>query len=358
MLEVVRAKVRRGSLELVVPALLQRRSRQRQQLKPQLSPERSRAREELIDVLAHSSVLREEQRACYLCGQAGRFLVLAGADRWGIPMRTLLCRDCGLSCASPMLSEHALSEFYAGPYWRLEAERPLCFDAATLERGRSILQFVREHHPAASSLRQVLEIGAGAGWNLAAFTEAGITAIGLEPDHELVHEGRAKLQVDLRVGTEKTAFEHGVRPDVLVLSHVLEHSPRPIAFLESLLPLLSEDAVLYVEVPGLRNLDNPWYVGDLLNYLQIAHCYNFTRVTVCAVLARAGFEIVASNDVVQVIARRAHARVTDHPKRDGSDAEQTLRYLLACELRRPRGTRYGRALQRGMLAVGAGRNRS
>ena len=146
--------------------------------------------------------------------------------------------------------------------------------------------------------------------------------------------GRERHGLDLVAGT-LAEVEPGRRPDLVIYSHVLEHVLDVGAELDRLRGVLAPSGIVYLEVPGIKRLD-AGYEDDFLRYLQNAHCYHFSLVTLTNLLAGHGFERIAGDDLV-----RSAFRVSDLPvagtKADRAwedDRAAVLRSLAEAERRR------------------------
>lgn len=139
---------------------------------------------------------------------------------------------------------------------------------------------------------RLLDIGCGAGNNLAALRGAGFDACGVEPDpaaravaarHGPVHAGTAE---DLPAAAG-TAF------DGALLSHVLEHTRHPAQALRRAHAVLRPGGRLVVEVPNAAALGF-WRFGASWPWTDLPrHLHYFTRVSLCRLLAETGFETEA-----------------------------------------------------------------
>ena len=71
---------------------------------------------------------------------------------------------------------------------------------------------------------------------------------------------------------------NGKRVGLLIYSQALEHMADPRLELEKAKQLIDGETLLFIGVPGLRNL-GPHYAYDFLNYLQPGHLIHFERLT-------------------------------------------------------------------------------
>lgn len=86
----------------------------------------------------------------------------------------------------------------------------------------------------------VIEVGCGKGYFLERMREAGYAASGVDP----AYEGEAPYVV-------KAPFspDLGMHGEVVVLRHVLEHIPDPVAFLREIAHANGDRGLIYIEVP-------------------------------------------------------------------------------------------------------------
>ncbi|MGH8028405.1 MAG: class I SAM-dependent methyltransferase, partial [Arenimonas sp.] len=254
---------------VLLPTSLWLRSRAHRVADWMRKDEAARARAQLRRELDSGTLAVERLAACPGCGTSRRPWLLATVERMAIPHRTVLCRDCGLSYSSPRMTPAALDAFYRGLYWRLtDPGAVLQNTSERFVRGESILAWTRERIPAGGL---VVELGCGRGYNLVPFQRAGFSAIGYEPDAQCATFAREQFQLDVRTGGLDELVASGVGADLLVVSHVIEHMTDPRQSLARARSALAPGGALYVEAPGLLNLDQPTYAGSLLRYLQVAH---------------------------------------------------------------------------------------
>jgi SAM-dependent methyltransferase len=149
----------------------------------------------------------------------------------------------------------------------------------------------------------VLEIGCGAGGILEYFREVGCTVKGLDLDEEYVTFGRTEYRLDLSVATLATT-EVGRSTDLVIYAHTLEHILRPVEELNEVSRRLSDGGLLYIEVPGVKNLARD-YQMDFLRMLQNAHTYHFSLTTLTNLLRLSGFALVVGDESIRAVFRRA-----------------------------------------------------
>lgn len=102
-----------------------------------------------------------------------------------------------------------------------------------------VLDIIEKHF----SATRILEIGCGKGVFLEQLRDAGLDARGIDP----AYEGDAPYII-------KENFEPslGIQGDAIVMRHVLEHIPQPLAFLEIISQANLGKGLIYIEVPCLE----------------------------------------------------------------------------------------------------------
>ena len=254
-----------------------------------------------------------------LCGASGGNVALAREDA-GKRLGLVLCPSCGLGRLSPRLAPDELPRYYEGDY-RTLVRGSSRIDRAYFERGvrrgRRLVEHLRERSALPAPGTGVLEVGAGAGGILAAFRERGHPVAGSDLDPECVAFAQGE-GLDVRSGETVDAPELAPA-GLIVLSHLVEHLPDPLATLRALEPYADAGTVLYVEVPGLR-ATRP---GDAVP--QIPHLYYYDLTTLSWLLARVGWELADGDEEVRAIFRRRPGHEAE-VSTDGN-AERNAAYL-------------------------------
>ncbi|SEA44310.1 class I SAM-dependent methyltransferase [Alkalimonas amylolytica] len=295
-----------------------------------LCPIQQAARQSVLQKLA-AGVYAMENTSC-LCGQQDDD-VLAEKDRYGLPVRTVICRQCGQLRTSPRMTAQSYQQFYQHDYRPLyvgAAEASEEFFGKQYGHGRQILTYLQSQVPQLGN--KVLEIGCGAGGILYAFQQQGFEVCGIDLGSNYLEYGRQQ-GLNLLHKSSRQLLQIGAEQyDVIILSHVLEHFLDIPAELEVIHQLLKTDGILYIEVPGLAGLKQR-YQCDFLRYLQNAHTYHFTRATLNSVLASSGYQCLHSDDFIHSMFQKCapHQLATD-----ANEYRRTLEFLQDLEQNRSR----------------------
>lgn len=234
----------------------------------------------------------ELQNSGCICEEGGKNRVLVGEeDRYGLPFRTYLCKDCGLLFTTPRMSEKSVAEFYEvdyRPIYRGKEKATAGFFDDQIRHGRQILKRVP------GNPRRVFDIGCGAGGVLMPFKEQGAECFGCDFGADYLERGK-QAGLTLETGNAETLRKHGPA-DLIIASHVLEHCLNPIEELRSWSGLLAEGGQIYIEVPGLFEVYRNY--KSLAAFFHVAHTFNFTLGTLTDVAGSAGLKMLDGNESV------------------------------------------------------------
>jgi len=258
------------------------------------------ARNQILQKLASGDYL-QESHDCLIFAK-NDFDLVSEKDRYGLPVRVVACRNCGLLQTTPRLTEDSCRSFYDSEYRHLyvEAEHPTrSFFNRQVDQGEKIRYRVEQIIGKLPPRRTVVVVGCGAGGILVPFRARGCQVIGFDWGTNYLEFGRKEHGLDLRVGG-LGALAATIQPDIVIYSHVLEHVPEPRAELALLRTLINQQGLVYIEVPGVKNMHQA-YDGDLLRYLQNAHISHFSQQTLINLLQLEQFKPLFCNEHVDCI---------------------------------------------------------
>jgi len=268
-----------------------------------------------------------EETACNLCGERD-YEVVGERDRDGRPLRTTICRRCGLVWTNPRPTLEALADYYGAHYRADYKHMPAPTPRKVLRGMLGALDRRRLIGPLMKDGARVLDVGCGAGELVFALRAAGIEAEGLEPDEAYARYAREALGVPVRTGTVDASSIAPASWDVVTMFHALEHVGNPLATLRRLSESLTPGGVLIVEVPNVEAV-----CQAPPHRFHYAHLFSFSPGTLQALAARAGFgplDVSLSGDggnILGVFREDASAAARVAARRD--QYERTRRLLRA-----------------------------
>ena len=247
-----------------------------------------------------------ESVPCGIC-DGEDFELLSQKDRYGLYVSAVVCKSCGLIQLNPRMNWESYSEFYKDDYRKLYEGESLPTDEFFVSqyiKGKNIYSYLHNNGiiKEPNSRLSVLEIGCGAGGILQYFKDNGCRVKGIDLGEEYIEFGREKYGLDLSVGTLlATSLEF--EPDIIIYSHVLEHILSVSEELKNIKEKLSSQGVIYIEVPGVKNLFKSYEMNFLL-YLQNAHVYYFSLATLKRLMGHNDFEMVSGDENIRSVFRR------------------------------------------------------
>lgn len=247
-----------------------------------------------------------EKVVCPICDN-NNFHLLAEKDRYGLYCPNVACKRCGLVMINPRMTTRAYQEFYNLEYRDLYTGRQgnaANFFKGQLVRGARLFQYLTSNNLLLSPEKNplVLEIGCGAGGILSYFKDRGYQVKGLDLGAEYLKYGVEQHGLDLSVGTIHDV-ELSTPPNLVIYSHVMEHITDPVAELTSLRKITDNQTLIYVEVPGVKNLSTG-YRKDPLRYFQNAHTFSFSLTSLNNLFIKNGFTKLQGDEFVKAVFKR------------------------------------------------------
>ncbi len=270
-----------------------------------------------------------EEIICPICESRQKEIV-GQKDRYGLFFTTNICNDCGLVYTSPRMIQESYNDFYNLEYRKLYVGKETAtqsFFEAQKSKGKRIYDFLEKQKLISDGPLFVFEVGCGAGGILDFFREKGHYAKGIDIGKEYVEYGKNVYGLDLDVGVLST-YELNKRPDIIIYSHVLEHILDLKEELQTIKNNITEDTLIYIEVPGIKEIHKK-YESNILKYFQNAHTFHFTLETLVNLFVENGFELIQGNQFVQSV-----FRYKKNQEAIQSDYVNSKKYILSTEKKR------------------------
>lgn len=256
-----------------------------------------------------------EETSC-LCG-ADNDDVVSTYDRYRSVQRIVLCRACGLMRCNPRLTAGSLEWFYQSNFYRqlyTTGGFRTVTESEYVAQVKSRDDFRRRAFDGLDSerIQRIGEIGCAGGLNLYGLHLEGRQVWGCDPSPEMVAMGR-KMGLNLEQGfTERLGNRIF---DLVILSHVVEHFPDPLAEVVRIKENLAKGGALYIEVPDAR--------AFCLGALQSAHLYYFTPRQLVYYMAKIGLRPISEN-----LIQRVHFGMVFVPDDNAPEVDITGEYDL------------------------------
>lgn len=259
-----------------------------------------------IELKFAKDIYQFESVPCAVCNSKD-FETLSQKDRYGLPIHIVICRQCGLIQTNPRMTQESYNDFYNYEYRKFYSGKESPDDEFFYEqyrRGIKIYSFLEKKGVFSKPPSElfVFEIGCGAGGILQYFRKRGCRVQGIDLGEEYLAFGKERYGLNLSVGTiADTSLDQ--TPDIIISSHILEHILSPKGELAYINRILSPNGVIYIEVPGVKNLMNS-YEMDFLRMLHHAHTYHFTLTTLRNLIETNGFQMVYGDEIIRSIFKK------------------------------------------------------
>ena len=269
-----------------------------------------------------------EKIKCIVCG-SDDFQQLSGKDRVGLCTSIVICKKCGLILTNPRMTQKSYNDFYDKEYRRIQCGEASAkkYFLSQYERGKNVYRFVKNITGTSLKNKFVVEIGTGAGGILKYFKDHDNEVYGNDLGSEYISFGRSQ-GINLEVGTVSKLKNLKQKPDLVIYSHVVEHLLDPIAEFKKLKKFMKKDSLLYIEVPGIRNI--PYSSAmDFLRFIQLAHVFHFTLTSLNNCLQKAGFEFIKGSEEICALYKLKPGK----PSKDGfkDDYKESMHFLNKLE---------------------------
>ncbi len=279
---------------------------------------------------------RETVAACNVC-RSTRAVIIARRDRYGFPVRTALCTNCGLVYLADRFTSSSYGKFYGGGgYRRLSSlyngtrNSVECVQEVHLAYSTDLIDAVKGYVSGRDG-GALLDIGGGTGLvaqRVARYFDLRPTV--LEPSAKDVKEAK-RLGVEAFEGSLE-GWETAARFDLILLCKTIEHLFDLRSALRKIRELLKPNGLFYCDIVDF--LEACRHEGPPEVTSKIDHCYWLCQETAPSIFRANGFEVVSMNTVcgpnyVGFLLRRIDQ--TPPPEMDRPWIEAQLRRLREME---------------------------
>jgi len=233
-----------------------------------------------------------------LCGKNNsKDILLAEIDRWGLSAATVLCTHCGLIRINPRWDDATYDLIYREYFWPLQiGSFDISYDRFILsvKRAQPFVDYLKAQMDLKG--KNILEIGCSYAAGLYSLKNTGAQLTGYDYDERILSVGKKYTGLNLKKGGIQEALNEGNQFDIIILRHVLEHFLDPVKELEKIKLLLKDQGFLFIEVPGIFNLQEINY--DPLMYFNAFHIFSFALGNLIRLLNIASFELIYGDEKI------------------------------------------------------------
>lgn len=290
---------------------------------------------------------------CNICGSMD-VSVLANHSRSGKPLRTVICKDCGLVWSDPL--PHNPKSYYEDDY-RVEYKGTFTPKPKHILRaGKVALSRRKLLGDWIAQPQKMLDVGTGGGEFAYLMQSLGHDVSGIEPNKGYAEYSRQEYGLKVQVGFIQDIQQPIESFGLITIWHVLEHTENPTAVIEKLYALLKPEGVLVVEVPTIEatcqsplstfheahifnfNLNTLRKLGEKIGFVEVEHKLSADGANITLFFKKPGAKAkTLSNDNLKIPgnAERIRSIVTNH---------SNLKHYLTLEPYRRLVTRLSKAI--------------
>ena len=241
--------------------------------------------------------------------------VLTEHERYGIPARIVLCKECALIRINPRMTKEAYTIFYNDHYRTLNGPKLLTPNITSdleaemgmynnqVAKGENIIKLMLEQ--AIPAPKTVLDIGCHVGGMVKPFEKRfGSEIWGVEIDKK---SAEAATDNGLAVvSSVDDLVQMGKKFDFIIMQDVIEHFT-DLNELRKVRELMTPESHLFIYTPGL-------FRRNIHGNLQIAHVYYFCANNLHWALAELGFHVTFIDEECYAFCQRAEGRTINNQK--------------------------------------------
>ena len=259
-------------------------------------------KDNIVTLFKNSNMSKYFGEKCECC-KSDKINIVYKDSFFGLPV--LKCNNCFLHFI-PISGKKDLKKYYTDNYW-----------ADFRIRNKSIAEEVGDEHESNKFLKiitkaidligvrksrvlsqyyylksfikgnSLLEIGAGEGLALEFFEQKDFKVFGIEPSPKNVILINKKLKKGkCIIGFAEDLSIFNTKFDIIIMSHILEHTINCRDIILNISKSLSSDGILFIEVP---NCENEKLVKQSINE---PHVYHFTKKSLYSLVISLGYQVI------------------------------------------------------------------
>ncbi len=242
---------------------------------------------------------RETVVFCNVC-LSERHALITSRDRYGLPLRSALCLDCGLLYLVDRFTFAGYSEFYStGAYRTISSQFNGVshtigqVQADQVSYARILVNMLAGFVPRSREGR-LLDVGGSAGIIAREVVrEFGLRGTVLDPATEEVAAAQA-AGLDAVIGSVED-WETEDKFDLILLCRSIEHMFDLRLALARIRSLLKPGGLFYCDIADFMEMSR--FVGAPQTFTKVDHCYWLTQSTAVDIFRMVGFDLISMNTV-------------------------------------------------------------
>lgn len=255
----------------------------------------------------YSAYKKENIISCNLCGSlVDKWSLYSHRDRYGLPIRSMICNDCGLIFITPRMGELVYDDFYKTWYRKLIAafsgqeESDQAKNRSLGYESDNAVKFLSEHMPNDLEIENMLDVGGSTG----IFAEKICKTLGCKGVVVDPNAGELKEALGRKLSTcccQFSGYVTGSRYDLISMLRTVEHLSDISKALEKASQLLTKKGVFLIDIVNHTWLMKMFKEKNLCT--KIDHVYQLTDDTICQFLNKwfPSYEIIKGDTSARYI---------------------------------------------------------
>jgi len=200
----------------------------------------------------------------------------------------IICNNCAVIMVYPPPSKKILDEYY---------ENTFPFELNNFQKRQiNAAHFINDEINPVE--KNVFDIGAGDGFLLKQFADAGWKCNGIEPSNAMTKKAFKKNNIKIINKNFEDFFktEIDTKYNLVTMSHVLEHVYFPENIIKNIREMLTEDGFLYIEVPSVEGFANEKINNEIMSF---THLWHYTVSSLTNLIQKQGFKKIKIETAVE-----------------------------------------------------------
>ena len=228
--------------------------------------------------------------------------ILSKVDRHNVNFLVVICKNCGLIRAKNYLRDKHVRHFYKNIYRKklytnsTHTAQPNVLFNKQIRTTRHAYKIIKKFQRKKEKLK-IVDIGGGVGGILTHFSQNNDLYLFDFFKPYLNFAKKFSFNI-VEGGLEKVNF----KPDIIILSHVVEHWNNFEIEINRLIKLQKKNKTLnYIEFPGIDSLQKGRRQGDVLGDIHVPHVYYFQTEVFENLMNRFGFKKIYMDSFIRSI---------------------------------------------------------
>lgn len=202
------------------------------------------------------------------------------------------CCECNLIFLNPPITDKEIKKLYKDKnYWAISEYKNFSQKTLAKKREENYGFLYKIIFNKIKKRGVILDMGMGNGLFLSKFKEKGWKVIGTEISSIPLRFAKERFGIQGRMGDFLNLSFPKKYFDVICITNVLEHIPKPVNTLKKIYSCLKDEGYLFITVPNIESLGFKIFGKDWYSLDPGRHLFLFSPLSVKKILEKTGFRI-------------------------------------------------------------------